>query len=158
MPEEEEPYPPPPVRSREREPRYKILAGMSYVCVSTGIWYATRQAAPSAGADMASRLVPLWLLSAVWLAIGVFGLAAVILRRPGYVVFALQFGMFLLWAGSFWAALIIDHSVAAYVVASWFTGFAVTVAYATRVEPPLWITPHWWAGVWARALARLPWR
>lgn len=128
-----------------REPRYKILAGTSLICVVTGLAYLPTAGPPEGGGvAVASGVVPLSLLAGIWLFAGLAGGIAVATRRRGHAVFALQFALFMLWALAFLLAWLLGSN-RGWVVAGWMGGLAIVVAYAARVEPPLWSNPAWWS-------------
>jgi hypothetical protein len=128
-----------------REPRYKALGGTSLICVVTGLAYLPTSAPPrDGGAAVASGVIPLSLLAAIWVFAGLAGMLTVAARRRGHAVFALQFALFMLWSLAFLVAWPLGSS-RGWVVSGWMGGMAIVVAYATRVEPPLWSNPSWWS-------------
>ena len=129
-----------------REARYMILGVMSALSCVFGIAYTPLSNVPPrlpVGLDVLTGIVPLWVFGALWLTTGVGGIVTVALRRTGTAVFAAQFGMDLTWTGAYATAWLLGDD-RAWISTAIFFAHAGVVAFATRVEPPLWRPPHWW--------------
>lgn len=135
-----------------REARDMILGVMSALSCVFGIAYTPLSNIPArlpVGLDLLTGIVPLWVFGAMWLAAGISGLAVVYFRRIGAAVFAAQFGLFITWTLAYFTAWVIGEP-RAWLSAVVFAGYALVVAFATRVDPPLWRPPLRWRTKWTR--------
>lgn len=84
-------------------PRSVAVGGLSFICIGRGVAYIRPQDLPF-GLDIASRLLPIWLLATMWLVAGASGMYVAISRRRGAAILGVQVGLCTVWGMSYLAA------------------------------------------------------